>query len=447
MLQHNLIKKPLYRSYIQRLTFFEYLYVSVLVIYAGNANIFTRTASLKGNVIGFLIPVLLSVFLAMKWNVQLSNRFYNVILGLGIYFIAISIKYQQFHITIFINYLGWIFTVYAVVKALKFNLFKIYEYLIYHLAIIGLIMWCVQFILGGDTLLNLFSKIPGISSFSMVTGDGLSTLLYTIQPSSFNTINNSGSSIPRNCGFAWEAGAFAVYLCLAIFINLFITNSDKKSKVRFWVFVSALLTTQSTTGFVIFIVIMLFFYANKKLNIILLTLPIILTALVYIISLPFMGNKIIGIANEINEMEMIVENSIGKDVPENPQRFVSFMIGFQDFLDNPILGISGDETTSWTKKIDANINVISGLGNLLAQNGIIGLLFFMILSFKTSSFFSEYYNYKGKSLLFIIILFLSISYTIIFLPLIMCFWMFSFFEPRIIPTKRTLHISPMYQKY
>ena len=82
---------------------------------------------------------------------------------------------------------------------------------------------------------------------------------------------------------------------------------------------------------------------------------------------------------------------------------------------------------SWVDKIGANISPISGIGNLMATFGIIGFLFFIIASLKTSLFFAKHYNYKGAILLFVVILLISISYTIIFLPLIMCFWMFSLF--------------------
>lgn len=439
MLNQNSPQRGLNTIHNQKIFFFDYLFVLILILYAGGANTFVQSASIKDNQVSFIIPILLTIILALRRNVIFSKRFYYLILGLGVYFLASSIKYQQIHITIFINFLALFFIVYTVVKALNFNFFKIYEYLIYHLAFIALAMWSIQFILGGDSLFNVFSKIPGISLFSYVTGHGLNIIIYTIQPAAFFTLDNLGSSIPRNCGFAWEPGAFAVYLCLAIFINLFITKSEKSNRIHFWVLVLALLTTQSTTGFIILLIILSFYYANKKLNIVFIGLPIIIIAMLYVFSLPFMGDKIIHIANEANDMNTIVENSRDNEETENPQRFVSFMIGFQDFIKNPILGIQGGENESWTEKIGANISVISGIGDLLAENGLVGFLFFSILSFKSSSYLSKQYNYKGKLLLFLIILSISVSYTIILRPLITCFWMFSFVEPHKIFPKKSFY--------
>jgi hypothetical protein len=289
-------------------------------------------------------------------------------------------------------------------------------------------MWGIQIILGGDTLYNYFSNIPSIDSFSYVTGNGLTAFLYSVQPS-FSSLSY-GMVIPRNCGFAWEPGAFSIYLCLAIFINLFFTNSDSKGKQRFLVLVLALFSTQSTTGYSIFILIILYFYLNKKLKIVLLLLPVMVAALILLFSFQFMNKKIVGLINETNEIDYIIQQSIGSETGETPQRFTSFLIAFTDFYYNPILGLGGNLEKSWTRKIGANIFPISGIGNVLAQFGIIGFLFIFITSFKTSLFFSKYFNYNGKYLLFLIILFISVSYSILLLPLLMCFWMFSFYEPQ-----------------
>jgi hypothetical protein len=423
----NSIKKNINRSDSQRISFFEYLYVFVLIIYAGHANTFVEYLVVMENPVGVFLPIVLSVILATKWNIIFNKQFYLLIFGFFIYFMAISIKYKEIHPNLLLLNLWTFFIVYASVKALKFNLFRIYEYLLYGLSIIGLLMWILQTILGGDSLFNYFSSILSNDSFSYVSGRGLTAIIYSVQPTSASLLFNYLP--PRNCGFAWEPGGFAVYLCLAIFINLFVANPDPKGKIRFWVLLLALISTQSTTGYAIFTIIMLFYYLNKKLNIVLLILPIIITASIFIFSLPFMSNKIISLVNETNEIDLIVAESIGIETQEAPQRFTSFMIAIRDFYNNPILGLGSFKEESWTSKIGANISPITGIGNLLANYGIIGFLFFIILSIKTSFLFSKYFSFKGNLLIFFIILFISISYSIILFPLVMCFWMFAFFEP------------------
>jgi hypothetical protein len=415
-------------SFSQRISSLEYLFVLVLIIYAGHAIRFVVSFSISENPLGSFIPILFSGILALKWRIVFNKQFYILIFSYLIYFAAISIKYNEIRPTFFLNYAFLFLIVYVAVKALKFNFFRIYETLLYYLAIIGLIMWGIQIMLGGDTLYYILDRIPSIDTFSYVTGGGLNAIVYSIQPTSASLLHDF--PIPRNCGFAWEPGGFAVFLCMAIFINLYFFKDDKKSKIRFYILLAALLSTLSTTGYVIFIVIIFFNYINKELNIILLLLPVLITVLIFLFSLPFMRDKIVSLVDETRHIDVMVEASIGRELPIGPQRFTSFLIAFRDFRSNPILGLGGKDEERWTAQIGANVSAITGLGNLMANFGLVGFLFFVIMSFKTSVFFSEQFHYKWKGLLFFLILLISISYGIILYPLFMIFWMYSLFETR-----------------
>jgi len=418
---------------IQKISFFEYLFVLMLILYAGRSNTFFESGSFTQNTVGVLLPVVLSVILAFKWNVVFNKQFYTLIFFFAIYFLAVSIKYKVIQPTFFLTYLFLIFISYSAVKALKFNLYIIYEYLLYYLAIIGLFMWGVQIILGGDTLFYYFDKIPLLQQISFVSGEGLNAILYSVQPSFTSLLYNF--TIPRNCGYAWEPGSFAVYLCLAIFVNLFIQSSDKTSKKRFWILAMALLSTQSTTGYIIFMIIIVFYIINKNLQRALLLFPIVFVLLIALSSLPFMKNKIFELINETSVVDQLVIDAYGRESPATPQRFTSLKITMVDFRNNPILGLAAHYEDTWTYKLGSSISTISGIGNLLAQFGLVGFLFFIILSVRSSFTFAKYFNYKGKFLLFIIIISISISYTIIFIPLIMSFWMFSLFDPQVVDLK------------
>jgi hypothetical protein len=414
-------------SVARRITFFEYFVVFVLILYAGRANTFVDTSSVKNNPIGSALPVILSGILALKWRIKFDSHFFALLFGTIIYFLAISIKYRVFHPTFLLDYFSLFFIVYVVIKTLGFNLFKIYEYVLYYLAIAGLFFWIVQIGLRGDRLYEIFNRIPGIALYSNVTSNGLNAILYSIQPSESSILYNF--NIPRNCGFAWEPGAFAVYLCLGILINLFFNKSGTKGKSRFWIFLAGMLSTLSTTGYLIFIVIILFYLLNKRMNFIILLFPFALISLVYLASLPFMSKKVIELIDETKGIDLILEGTYGAETTSTPQRFTSFILTFVDFRNNPIFGVGGHKEETYLYKIGSNISAISGIGNLLAQFGLYGFLFFIINSFKTSYFFSKYYGYKGRLLIFLIILFTSVSYSVIFIPLVMCFWMFQFFAP------------------
>ena len=221
-------------------------------------------------------------------------------LGFFIYFFAISVKFQEFRPTFFINFLLLFFTVYVAVKALNVNLFRIYESVLYLLAIIGLVFWGIQILLGGDTLFNYFGMLPSIDSWSYVSGGGYNGVFYSVQPTSMSM--QFDFLPPRNCGFAWEPGGFAVLLAIAIFVNLFFFSPDVTGKTRFWVMTAALVSSQSTTGYVIFIVILLYYYYNKKQKLVILLWPAVVVLIALAFSLPFMSDKIVSL---IKEAEMI----------------------------------------------------------------------------------------------------------------------------------------------
>ena len=410
----------------RRISFYEYLFVLVMIIYAGRSIRYVTSLSITENPVWFSIPLLLSGLLALKWRIGFNKQFYLLIFIYLIYFAAISIKYHEVRPTFFLNYVLLFFIVYTTVKSLKVNFFILYENLIFYLAAIAILLWVVQTALGGDTLYNYFGKIPGVAQFSYVTGQGYSGVLYSVQPSSMSI--QFDFMPPRNCGFAWEPGGFAVYLCIALFINLYLLKVNKKNTIHFWVILVALVSTQSTTGYIIFIVILLGHYLNKRLSIVLLLLPAIITVIMLLSSLPFMSEKIVNLVNEAQEVDIMVEGSIGRETPIGPQRFASFLIAFRDFCDNPILGIGGKDEERWTSKVGANVSTITGLGNLLAYFGLVGFLFFTIVTWNTSVRFSDCFNYKGKWLFFAVMFLISISYGIILYPLVMSLWMYSLFE-------------------
>lgn len=250
-------------------------------------------------------------------------------------------------------------------------------------------------------------------------------IIYSAQPSDFM---REGYNIIRNCGFAWEPGGFAVYLALALYINLFFIKSEIKYNKRFWIIVMAIASTQSTTGYVVLIILLIVHFFQTNMKLVLVFLPVIVIIVVFLFSLPFMRDKIMKYYEEALQAELVVEQSVGAQYTQNPQRFASFVIAIQDFIRNPILGYGGQLEDRWFTKIKANISPISGLGNFLAQYGLVGFLFFITLLFNASRAFSIYNNYKGSLLFFLIMLLITISYSIIFVVLVMSFWMFTFFE-------------------
>ena len=195
----------------------DYLIVAVFILYAGRGNTFFESGSLTQNPFGVALPLFLGTILALRWRIVFNSQFYLLIFFYFAYFIAVTVKFGEFRPTIFLNYIFIFFTVYAIVKSLKTNLFIIYEKALYVFSIVGLSLWGVQTLLGGDTLFSIINHLPNISTFSNVSSQGLNIIIYSIQPSISSMVH--GVPIPRNCGYAWEPGAFAVFISLAIYID------------------------------------------------------------------------------------------------------------------------------------------------------------------------------------------------------------------------------------
>lgn len=408
---------------------FEYIYVLMLMLYAGRSIIFFESPSITENSLGVLLPVIMSSVLAFRWRLIFTKEFYALLFLFALYFLAISIKFYVIQPSFIITYYFIFFTVFVAVRALKFKIFLIYEKILYSLAIVSLVLWSFQVLAGGDFLFSIFARIPSLQAMSFVSGDGISAIVYSIQPFETTIINNH--TIARNCGFAWEPGSYSSYLSIGIFINLFMAGDEERKK-RFWVLLLALLSTMSTTGYVLLSVIMLFYFLNRDFKKILLLLPVAIAAIIILFSLPFMKDKIIDLVTETQGVEDIVRESYGRERNTTPQRFSSFVITFIDFRNNPLLGLAAHSEESWTRQLGSSISPISGIGNLLAQFGLAGFIPFLIFSIKTSVTFSKYFKYRGRLLLFLIVLLISVSYSVIFIPLTMCFWAFSLFEPDIL---------------
>jgi hypothetical protein len=407
---------------------FEYIYVLMLMLYAGRSIDFFVSPVITENPIGVLLPVVMSGILAFKWKLFFSPRFFALLFFFAVYFIIVSLKYYDLRPTFVLTYYFLFFTAYATITILRFNFFLLYEKILYYLAIISLFLWGIQVAAGGDFLFNIISRFSFLEDVSYVSGAGLSTVIYSIQPYATTLVNEH--IISRNCGFAWEPGSYSSYLALGIYINLFIARQNAATKTRFWVLLLAILSTMSTTGYVLLALIMVYYLLNRDFSKVVLLMPVAALALILFFSLPFMKDKIIELVKEPESLDEMVYQAAGtRERNITPQRFSSLIITLIDFKDNPLFGIAAHSEESWVERAGTHISPISGIGNLMAQFGLAGLIPFLFFTIRTSVDFSRYFNYKGKYLVFFIMFGISISYSVIFIPFIMSFWMFSLFEP------------------
>lgn len=406
----------------QRNTTLDYSFVFLLIVYAGRGSSFVRAVDTWDNLVGLLLPIVFSAIVAGYYKITISKKFISLIIGFVIYNIILTFKFREFHPRFMGIYLISFFIAYVAYSSLRFRFFLYYEKILYYLCIIALGFWGIQYFMF-ETLANIFQSLPFTEPAS---GNVLSNVfIYTLPDvTGFESyiVSIGPFSVIRNAGFAWEPGAFAVYINLAIFINLIRTKFTIRGNKYLIVFIISLITTFSTTGFSMFMALMVFYMYNKNIRYKIYIAPVLIVLLVYITSLPFMAEKVADVANYDTD-EMITSSIDYPDEEITPQRIQSLQIDYIDFLNNPIWGYGGNPQERWTAKLGADISTISGIGKVMAVFGIVGILFFFINLTITSIDLARTLQFVGWGFPFLLIIAVSISYSIIFNPVLMCFWL------------------------
>ncbi|AHW62272.1 hypothetical protein SAMN05444285_12635 [Draconibacterium orientale] len=402
---------------------FEYFTVFIVIFYAGKASLFVGAIESWANPIGLMLPILTFGALAFMKGIHFNYKFILLISGYIIYTIASTIKFGAIHPRFFAIYLIKFIFAYIIIASLRIRFFRIYEDLIYYLCIIALVFWTIQNIIPVPFI--EFLRNFEFSTQGPVKGNvDFNTIVYTIP--NFKEVPKTimhlgGIQVFRNAGFAWEPGGFATFINLAILINLIRNNMSINSNKHFFVFVFTLITTFSTTGYSIFIIIILFYIYNQHLIKMVWMAPIVLIATTLIFTLPFMREKITDDQGYTTKELVYYSAKYGNQY--STQRFQSLQIDFVDYLNHPIIGYGGHEEARWTNNLGAQIFTVSGIGKILARFGTIGFIFFLFSLWQSTKEILKLYKLKGTIFPVLIMFMISISYSL-FTILFMCIWLF-----------------------
>jgi hypothetical protein len=400
---------------------FEYFLVFILIIYGGNASEFTWALENWDNPIGFLLPILSVMVLGFIKGIRFNQKYLVLLLGYTLYFVASTILFQELHPRFFGIYIIKFTIVYVVVSGLGVRLFKIYDNILYYLCIIGIVFWLIMNIIP-TSFIELLRNFEFSSQKTMSAVD-FNTIIYTVGDFSLTTdyvMNFGGIQIFRNAGFAWEPGVFASFINLAIFFNLIRNRFKLKSNKHLWVFLIALASTFSTTGYSLFVLLALFYLYNQDFVKVFWLAPIVAVSVMFVFMLPFMYEKI-SFDNKWTTEELVYR-SAKYNISHFPQRFQSLQIDFIDFMNHPLIGYGGHLEEAWTAKMGAKITTISGIGGLMSQFGIVGTLFFLISLWVSSKQIIVLFNVRGTMFPVLFILLYAISYSV-FEILVMCVWL------------------------
>ncbi len=409
-----------------KVSFFDFFYLFCVIILAGQASGLVRQFG-DLRTVGNSIFLILTIAFAIHKKVNFDSRFFSVI-GVFVLYCFFSItstgssNYLKFESS---RLLMMLFVAFVVCKGYGHKFLIISETILYYLAIISLIGWILLLLIP-----NQFTEFLSHISLSGIGVDDGSDFAYNYKAYNIfiytvNGVNHIGElssfySIIRNAGFAWEPGSFSCFMCFALCFNIMRMGLRLKQNRSFIIFLLALLTTQSTTGYVTFAMVSIVWIAStKKLYWLFLLIPLILWG----INLPFISEKIMARSEDISSASL---SSVSQGAKID--RLFALSLYWEEFLQNPILGYGFSESTL----MKYGVTAWSGIGKMLAQYGIIMFSLFFLLLTKSGKHLCKNNNTLSGFIIVVAMIGMMVSYGIWDQPFFAAIWMSCLF----IPTKR-----------
>ena len=220
----------------------EYLVVTLLICISGNHAV-TGTGGLKTDAVTVLVGLFLAALLFKYKKARITPGVYVVFV---IFFSILAIQCVSFNfypLTTIAGFFVRLFTAYAAIRLVK-DFPRIYVRVMFVICVISLFFYPINVFFHGQ----LTSLVSPITRFTDVRGYHF--ILYNADVIS--------SNLYRNPGCFWEPGAFAGYILLAIvFLGLGKQKYARDNyRILLAVFSISLFTTLSTTGYVLYPLVM-----------------------------------------------------------------------------------------------------------------------------------------------------------------------------------------------
>jgi hypothetical protein len=406
--------------------FWDYILIFLLIATSGIVFFYYNQEYI------FLSLIIAIIIYFQRNRIEKLDRKFLIILLLFIFWEIIQNYYfQLFSIKQIIGTFARFLMAYLTVKTVGRNFVKVYVNIIYFFTLVSFIFYILYFFPNITNLLvNSAIKEPLFPR---------ENLNYEFTPN-YILFSFDGYKDYRNAGPFWEAGAFSVFLIIAMILNTILHNNNLFNKKNL-IFVFAIITTLSTAGYItlFFIIISFLLIFNPSLKKILILIPIILLFIILIINLSFLLEKI--------------ENNVVIAENDNTSRFGSALSDYKLISKNPLLGYGRNlesryNTSVWNIKEHHRNN---GITAFITQWGIVLFIFYFYNYFKSISIICKYYNVDDKvsSVFLIAILLLGFSQGLFQYPffhsLMFLQFAYSDLNPNELSSKLTLINSKLFQ--
>ncbi len=412
---------------------YESIYFLIMILYMAMATPYTQVLNFPPYkaVWSFFIPVILTVILIARkyylFRITRTNVFCFLIIFVWIIFHYF--KYGQVYpMTLFLIYN--VIMAYIFVTVFGYKIFVLYEQYVSLLALISIVLWSLYQVtpIIWDNIYSIFSVIDGSDT-------SRSNILI------FGVANSSDILGTRNLGFAQEPGFFSVFLIIAIYFNLVLNRFSLSGNNNFYVLVLALVTTQSTTGYLSLLPIIFLYFFQKSVFTKTFIIFLMICAVPLIASLPFIGEKISTYMYSEDSIETATMSSDYQSTINSvyvPQRIDGLVFEWFNFMNDPVLGYGTEfNRNSFVGNFIGDAIVVSnGNVKIFSKFGFIIGILFLLGVYKTGKLLHPFYPVLGGICFLFTFLVIGFSYDIIHIPLLLSIWIFSFLKPERVVSKR-----------
>lgn len=403
-----------------------------MIIYMAQATPETSrmVASLSGNPIPFLIPIVLTFILCRKNPITFNNKKLFIVIILYLIWTICSLVKYGIYTTEELSY--HFFMIYAIIiayihnKVFGYKIVPIYENIMVFLCKIAIWLWAISVLVPASSF--IFRLFP-----ETTYGNSILYLFTWMDPAKGQVY----SGILRNAGCSWEPGRFAIMVTLAMFCNLCQNGVKFKKNKNIWWLIIALITTQSTTGFASALILYTIFLIKKfNLKYIFILVMVMVPIIYGLFQLDFMGDKITDRLTNAQDVSRLYEQFDYYNANEDEgtylgsiDRFEAMTFEWMNLIHDPILGYGRNSKHSFFyTDITTNYVLANGLVKILSNYGfLLGLFFFFILIKSSINLAKD--SYEKRTLgLFSVLCLSAISYQILSIPIFTTFWFYGIFR-------------------
>ena len=298
--------------------------------------------------------------------------------------VMFSLDYSKTIIAVFLKL--WI--AFAVVRIFNVRFIQIMVDTMVLISIISLVFTFLSYVPGvGNFFWNLAPKLfpiePNFVGFAPRT-----LVVYTLSHEFFH----GSISYVRNAGIFWESGAFAVFLCITLYLHYLSKKIDHINQLfdrKSSILIVTLISTTSTTGLIGLILILLVFSMRLRSKLKYAFMLIFFAGIgLTVINVSYLGDKI--------------TSQISKSGAEN-NRFGSALLDIEDIMRRPVLGWSRRiEVLFASETASAESHRPNGLTNFIRNYGFLYFTFYFFLVFKSFDAITKYYGTHLGNRLFLV---------------------------------------------